>query len=202
MRRWFGAGHIVIWVGYLDAVATLYTIGYGNRTIAETTALLAPSRIHWVVDVRSTPGSRFMPEYNRATLERELRQRGFRYVFMGDDLGGRPERDDAYDQDGRVDYRTRRTHPEFIQAVDRLATGAASGHMIALICSELRPEDCHRTKLVAAALVARGIDVKHIDEHGDVVDHDEVLSRLDGGQLGLLGEDPELHRSRRPYRVA
>lgn len=180
----------------------IHTIGYGNRSVTELMELLGTHGVEWVIDVRSVPSSRFMPEFNRSALERSLREHGLRYLFMGDELGGRPSRDDAYDEDGRVDYRARRAQNDFIQAVGRLVDGSKKGHSIGLLCSELRPEECHRTKLVAAALVERGIEMTHIDERGAAVSHDAVMGRLDAGQLGLLGEDPDMHRSRRSYRVA
>lgn len=180
----------------------LLTIGYGNRPLDELTDLLKAHDAEWVVDVRSVPSSRFMSEYNRPALERGLRERGLRYLFMGNELGGRPSRDDAYDEDGRVDYRARREQPDFVEAIGRLVDGAVKGHTLALLCSELRPHECHRAKLIAADLVERGIDVRHIDERGQAVSHEAVLARLGGGQLGLLGDDSDVHRSRRSYRVA
>jgi uncharacterized protein (DUF488 family) len=69
------------------------------------------------------------------------------------------------------------------------------------MCSEGRPENCHRTKLVAEDLVDRGIDVLHIDETGRTLTHGEAIDRLRANQMTLLTHAPEavVTRSRGRY---
>src|ERR1051325_6204133 len=144
----------------------LLTLGYGTRSEEEMLALLDRHDIEYVVDVRSTPWSRYRPEFSQDRLARSLRAQGIRYVFMGVELGGRPDDPDCYDGEGRVDYRACERRPAFREGLARLSSAWAAGHAVALLCSEGRPEDCHRTKLVAAALVKAGVDIRHIDGRG------------------------------------
>lgn len=188
--------------GHQAAQLPLLTFGYGSRSETDILALLAHHRIEYVIDVRSTPWSRYRPEFSQDQLASSLRAHGIRYLFMGSELGGRPDDPACYDDDGRVDYRACESRPAFREGIARLQGAWRAGHSVALMCSEGRPEDCHRTKLVAAALVEAGTEVRHIDERGTLRSHDEVLDRLRGSQITLL-EDPGLiAKSRGRYRAA
>jgi uncharacterized protein (DUF488 family) len=180
----------------------LLTFGYGSRSESDILALLAQHGVKYLVDVRSVPWSRYRPEFSQDRLASSVRVHGVRYLFMGNELGGRPDDPDCYDDDGRVDYRACERRPAFREGIARLQGAWRAGHSLALMCSEGRPEDCHRTKLVAAALVEAGVEVRHIDERGALRSHDEVLDRLRGSQIALL-EDPGLvAKSRGRYRAA
>ena len=67
---------------------SIHTIGYGARTLDELLAALQAQRIEYLLDVRTSPYSKFKPEFGREALEAALKARGIRYVFMGDTLGG------------------------------------------------------------------------------------------------------------------
>ena len=71
---------------------------------------------------------------------------------------------------------------------------------VVLMCSEGRPEQCHRTKLIGETLVALGIPVVHIDEADRLITHDEAILRLTDGQLNLFGQ--ESFASRKRYSTA
>lgn len=180
----------------------LLTFGYGSRAEADVLALLARHGVKYVIDVRSVPWSRYRPEFSQDQLASALRAHGIRYLFMGGELGGRPEDSTCYDEDGRVDYRACERRPAFQEGIARLQGAWQAGHSLALMCSEGRPEDCHRTKLVAAALIEVGVEVRHIDEHGKLRSHDEVLDRLRDSQTTLLEEPDLIAKSRGRYRAA
>ena len=187
---------------HVESPNPILTIGYGSRTAEEFVGLLLDAGVEHLVDVRSAPYSRFRPEFSREPLAGSLGARGIRYVFMGDALGGRPDDPGCYDQDGHVDYTACRLRPAFAAGVERLEVGHEAGHRIALMCSEGRPQDCHRTKLVAEELVRLGVPVVHIDAQGDHRPHAEVVAILTGGQETLFGHDPAVGRLRGRYRVA
>ena len=66
--------------------------------------MLQHHKIAYLIDVRSTPYSRYKPEFSKEALAAELERHGVRYVFMGDTLGGHPDDEDCYDEQGQVDY--------------------------------------------------------------------------------------------------
>ena len=176
------------------------TVGYGGRELFELLDLLVRHDVEYVVDVRSYPSSRYKPQFSRAPLSKELASKGVRYVFMGLELGGRPDDPSCYDADGHVDYEQCRERPVFVRAVERLVSGWRDGHRIAVLCSEGKPEECHRTKLVAEALIEQGVDVEHIDVDDELVSHAEVMSRIVDPQLSLLSAGTTATKSRRAYR--
>ena len=162
------------------------TIGYGGaRPLAEFFALLAHAGIKYLLDVRSKPYSKYRPEFSREALEGSAREQGFVYVYMGDSLGGLPSDTTCYTE-GKVDYSKVREREWFKHGLERVESGWRQGYRLALMCAELEPERCHRSKLIGEALTKAGVSVAHIDENGAVVSQDEVLRRLTGGQAQLF----------------
>lgn len=156
--------------------------------------------ITYLIDVRSKPYSRFKPDFSKDRLEEHLRQAGIRYVFLGDALGGRPDDPTCYDVDGKVLYEQVGVRPYYLAGIDRLAKAQSQGLSVSLMCSEGKPENCHRSKLIGKSLAARGLEVVHIDEHDELIDQQDVLSRLTGGQPSLFGDDLLPGSSRKRYR--
>ncbi|MGD9752147.1 MAG: DUF488 family protein [Acidimicrobiia bacterium] len=179
--------------------AAVLTIGYGGDTVENLVSRLRAVGVTHVADVRSRPASRFRPEYNGPELQARLSEHGIGYVFLGSDLGGRPDDPTCYTADGRVDYRIIKQKPFFQRGLERLRAGSRRRLRICLLCSEGRPDDCHRTKLIAEALVEQfGITVEHIDPDGNLVAHEDALARLNRGQQSL-GFIDLLHESSGTY---
>jgi uncharacterized protein (DUF488 family) len=173
----------------------VYTIGYGARDLAEFLDLLQAHRIEYLLDVRSTPYSRFKPEFSKDALAQAVREQGIHYLYLGRQLGGQPEVPSCY-VDGKVDYSAVRQLPAFREGMDRLERAYRQGRRVALMCSEGKPELCHRSKLIGQVLREQGMDVLHIDENGALLTQDEVIEKLTGGQLNLFGEPGFTSRKR------
>ena len=185
--------------GHANETMPLLTIGYGGeRSSEEFIALLDRYGVKYLIDVRSKPYSKFRPEFSKDGIEIIARKSGLAYVFMGDTLGGLPADTTCY-TDGKVDYTKVRERDWFQRGIDRLESGWKAGHRLAIMCAELEPDRCHRSKLLGEALVARGVLMGHIDEDGDVLTHQAVLDRLTRGQGALF--DVGL-TSRKKYRSA
>lgn len=179
------------------------TLGYGKRSIGETVDLLQQHSVRYLIDIRSAPYSKYRPDFSHDALKAHMQAHGIGYLFMGNELGGRPDDPACYDEDGRVDYDACRVRAAFLAGIGRLRTAWEGGHRVALLCSESRPEECHRSKLVGAALGDGGIPVLHLDEDGAPLSQEEVMARLDGGQLGLFDTigHPKASKSRGRYRT-
>jgi len=176
----------------------IYTIGYGARTIEQLVALLKEQGIDYLIDVRSRPYSRYKPEFSKGSLEAYLKAHGVRYVFMGDTLGGQPEDPDCKDDEGKVLYEKVKEKAFYQEGIGRLQQVWAQQLTVALMCSEGKPEGCHRSKLIGATLAELNIDVAHIDEEGQSLTQEEVMLRTSGGQLDF-GADFRQHTSRKRY---
>jgi uncharacterized protein (DUF488 family) len=156
----------------------LYTIGHGSRKVEELLALLEEFEIKYLIDVRSRPYSRFHPQYNQNALQNSLEKNSIKYVFMGDELGGRPLDASCYNEKGNVDYGIIRTKDFFKRGIDRLKTACGKGIPAAIMCSERDPAHCHRTRLIGEVLNNEGILLKHIDAQGKLKEHVYVMNEL------------------------
>ena len=152
------------------AAVTVYTVGHSNHEAPAFVDLLHQHGIRLVVDVRSTPYSRYVPQANRETLARTLESAGIAYRWMGDSLGGKPE--------GAVgDYDELRANSAFQLGMDRLLDLAAQDRT-AIMCSEGDHRQCHRQKLITPVILDRGARVLHIQRDASLVDEKQVPKQL------------------------
>lgn len=154
----------------------VYTIGHSNLEVDHFLSLLERHHIDAIADVRSSPFSRFNPQYNRDVIERELDRHGMAYVFLGDELGARRSERECY-ANGRADYSLILDAPAFKRGIERVVVGAEKMR-VALMCAEKDPLDCHRCILVAPQLLKCGIEVRHILSDGSVESHASSEHRL------------------------
>ena len=166
----------------------IYTIGYGSRSIAEFIDVLKQYEIAYLIDVRSVPHSGYKPEFSKKPLGNELEQHGIRYVYMGDMLGGKPDDETCY-VNGMVDYEKVKTTEFFQRGIERLHSAFSQQQRVALMCSEGKPEHCHRCKLIGATLTTQDLPVVHIDENSEQITQEQVIERITGGQMTLFGEE-------------
>jgi uncharacterized protein (DUF488 family) len=159
------------------AGSRLFTVGHSHHEAARLLELLRRAGVTAVADVRSSPYSRRLPQFNRPQLEDFLRRHGLTYLFLGDLLGGRPADRDLYDAEGWVDYeRVRHTDP-FRRGLDRLVSGLEQ-YVVVLLCAEDDPLDCHRGLMIAPALVERGLAPLHLRKDGSMETTAEMERRL------------------------
>ncbi len=150
------------------------------------TEILADHDIAMVVDIRSKPLMRFAPRFNQRNLEPALVDAGFRYVFLGDRLGGRPNGVQYYDSDGHTLYAPLSAELWFADGIERVEQLAADCN-VALTCVEEEPERCHRHLLVGKVLSDRGTDVQHIRRAGYVESQAELDQRMGITAVSFVG---------------
>ncbi len=139
-------------------------------------ALLCQQAVTEVADVRSSPFSRFNPQFNREVLGRALEQYKIKYLFLGRELGARSTDPSCY-EDGQVQYSQLAKTNLFREGIKRIIQGMENDR-IALMCAEKEPLECHRTLLVARVLDAQGIAVEHILSDGRLESHHDAMDRL------------------------
>jgi uncharacterized protein (DUF488 family) len=173
-------------------VSILYTIGHSTRTFDEFVQVLQAHSIQTLVDIRSFPMSRRLPQFNRESLEKSLPAAGTRYVWMKA-LGGRRRkiRDDspniAIRSDSFRNYADHMLTQEFQHAIADLLKLADEGRT-AYMCSERLFFNCHRM-MVSDFLTAHGDEVLHIDGTGPAKPH-QLMSeaRVIDGQVIYRGD--------------
>ena len=171
----------------------VFTIGHSNHAAEVFLGLLLRHEIEEVVDVRSSPHSRYNPQFNRKTLQAALAEAGVGYGFMGVELGGRPTDPACYDSEGRVQYDRLAETDAFKEGI-RQVIQRTGERRIALMCSEKEPLDCHRTLLITRVLTARDLGIGHILADGDLESHAAAMDRL--LDRFKLPRDGDMFRSR------
>lgn len=160
-----------------DEIIEIYTIGHSNKSLSEIIDLLMKYEITLLVDVRSYPYSKYVPQFNRERLSSAITDSEITYWYAGDSLGGRPQDPTCYKcgkiPDGKanylklVDYRELAKRNWFKEEIRKLAT-KSKDRRTAIMCSEEDPKRCHRHHLIAKTLSEMGITVWHIRGKGNL----------------------------------
>ncbi len=179
--------------------ATIFTIGHSNHPLEAFLDLLRLHRVEVLVDVRSQPYSRYAPQYIRRNLESAIKATQMRYLFLGKELGGRPDGDAFYDDAGHVDYSAVEQAAFFKEGIARLGNGLRK-YRVAIMCSEEDPSGCHRRLLVGRVLAERGVALLHIRADGRIDREEKVRDERmqeDDGRLALF---PDLEATERTWK--
>ena len=158
-------------------VGNIYTIGHSKHSLETFLSLLTAHQIEVLIDTRSSPFSRYSPQFNRDGLKAALQEAGIKYGFYGRELGGRPEDEDFYDEHGFVVYSQVAKSFLFQDGIERLMRGLPK-FRTALLCSEENPSFCHRRLLVGRVLFEQGVVVSHIRGTGEL-ESEADLRRLE-----------------------
>lgn len=195
----------------------LYTVGHSNQSAEEFMTEIRSFGINCIVDVRSTPYSKFTPQFNAEALGALLKRHGIAYLPFGAEFGAR--RSDSFDSynslgadfaDNQVVFELAAQTPAFLRGVERIKNGLAKGFVIALMCSEADPLECHRFSLVSRYFFEQGYEVEHILSAGTSASHCELQNQLIAeyvrkGKLPevdlLFGEYTEQDQIRDAYRL-
>ena len=155
---------------------TIYTIGHSNREADEFVQILNHFRIKLVADVRSQPFSRYCPQFNKNIIQQKLIHSGIQYLFLGKELGARPEHKDYY-INSKVSFDKLKSSISFKKGISRLLDEAEKKN-IAIMCSEKEPINCHRSILISRFLEEEGIEVKHIINEAEILDRFNFEEKL------------------------
>jgi len=180
--------------------STIYSIGHGNKKIEDFIDELKSYDILYLLDIRSKPYSKWNPQFNRAALELELKNNGITYVFVGDTLGGLPDDRSCYDPNGKVVYDLIKEKDFFKDGLKRLMTANEKHIKIAIMCSESKPEECHRSKLIGQELLKKEISLNHIVTDKKIKSQETVMLELTKGKgtVDLFGNELDF-TSRKSY---
>lgn len=146
---------------------TIYTIGHSARKITDFIGLLKQYEIEVLVDVRTYPYSRYHTQYRQPALESSLDAVDINYLFLGEELGGRPKDQSLY-VNGRVNYTAVKQTPIFKAGIEQVEMLARQGVRLALMCSEADQNHCHRKHMLTGEFVRDGFEVMHINMYGNL----------------------------------
>jgi uncharacterized protein (DUF488 family) len=101
-------------------VNTIHTIGHSIYEVDDFIKLLQNNNINTIVDVRSTPYSKFASQYNKDSIKQYLKENKICYIFMGDLLGARYEDKNLLFDNGKVDFKKVQEIKSFQDGIARL----------------------------------------------------------------------------------
>lgn len=145
----------------------VYTIGHSNHDIEKFIGLLKTFSIEILADLRSSPNSKYVPQFNQGNLKKYLDKVGIQYLFLGNTLGGRPEDKTVLNSQGQIVREFIEERDWYRESILNLEKLIKSGEKIALMCAEENPADCHRGYIVSNTLVDDEFIVKHIRQNGE-----------------------------------
>jgi uncharacterized protein (DUF488 family) len=179
---------------------TIFSIGHGNKTMEVFLKELNANKVQYLLDIRSKPFSKWNPQFNQNELKSILEENGIKYVFFGDTLGGLPDDRTCYDTDNKVDYELLKEKSFFKAGLERLISANEQKHIVAIMCSESKPEECHRSKLIGQELLKKKISLKHIINDKVVKPQELVITELTKGTntVDLFGNELDF-KSRKSY---
>ena len=154
-------------------IVTVYSVGHSNQSIKAFLELLRTHRIQILIDVRSSPYSKYVSQFNSSTIAAIVQQHSIKYLFMGEELGGRPDGDEFYDAEHHVLYGHVAASSVFLDGISRLKELARTSR-VAIMCSEEDPSVCHRHLLVGHVLAEQGAKVLHIRGDGHLQTEEEL----------------------------
>ena len=143
---------------------TIWSIGHSTRTLDEFILMLTSFKIKCIVDIRSFPGSRRYPHFNKEALEISLPKNGIAYFHLKE-LGGRRKVQPGSINNGwrhiafrgYADYMQTEMFKEGIEVLEKIAATQFTAYM----CSEAVWWRCHRS-MVSDFLKLRNWVVIHI----------------------------------------
>ena len=154
---------------------TIFSIGHSNQSMESFLELLRQHEVQVVVDVRSSPYSKYVPHFNSSTLAVALEQDNKQYKFMGRELGGRPDGDEFYDVENHVLYDRVAESSFFLKGIRDLQDIAKISRT-AMMCSEEDPRTCHRHLLIGRVLAKYEVNLLHIRGGGQIQTEQELVS--------------------------
>ena len=190
----------------MNLQTTLYSIGHGQKELDEFYDELRSFGIQYLIDVRSSPFSKWAPQFNQRELAYYMRSLNIVYAYMGNTIGGRPINEFCYDAEGHFDYEKMAQEPTFKEGLLRLVSANDKRFNVAVMCSESDPSLCHRSKLIGRELYENyHINMKHIVSVGEFIDETHVIMELTKGQwmppdMSLFPYPMPYFKSRKVYK--
>jgi len=149
-------------------------VGHGNAPFQEIERILRLHGVATLVDVRSTPYSKYGPDFRKSVLAASAAAAGLGYRWMGDRLGGRPDGSGRATPEVRADGQAVVESASFRGALAEVIALNTTGP-VALLCAERDPAHCHRCLILAPQLEALGCEVFHILPDGTAHRHQPSL---------------------------
>ncbi len=164
----------------------IWTIGHSTRTLEHFVEMLKAFNVEMLVDIRSFPGSKRYPQFNKENLATSMPANNIEYMHLKALGGRRPVNKDskntAWKHPAFRGYADYMETDEFKKGIEELELIASKQHT-AYMCSEAVWWSCHRS-MVSDYLKLRGWLVYHIMETNKATEHTYTQpAKIINGQL-------------------
>jgi uncharacterized protein (DUF488 family) len=173
----------------------LYTIGHSTRTLEEFLSILKAHQIRTLVDVRTVPRSRRVPQFNTENLAQSLPGHQIQYLHLPALGGLRKARPDSTNTGWR--NHSFRGYADYMQTTQfesgsKELMSIAAEKSTAIMCAEAVPWRCHRS-LIADALLVRGWEVLDLFSETSSKPHKLTdFAKVEGTQVTYPSAQPQL----------
>lgn len=139
----------------------IFTIGYSGFEIDEFINVLKKYKIDSLIDVRSSPISKYYDDYNKNNLENLLKYHNIIYRNYSKEFGAR-QTNPKYYPEGYLDFNLFAESSRFLEGVNKINTGISMNYKFVFMCAEKDPSTCHRNIMVARQFYKMGYNIKNI----------------------------------------
>ena len=157
---------------------TIFTIGYAGFSVHEFIDALTFHKVSAVIDVRSVPFSSYSPEYDAPVISQTLEGRNICYRTFAREFGAKQRDKKFYNRRGYIDFEEFAKSEQFQDGVKKILDAMNNDSVIAFMCAEKDPINCHRAILVARAFHKLKKTVVHIKPYGESENHKDLELRL------------------------
>ena len=156
----------------------IYTVGHSTHHIDYFLELLREYGINCVIDVRSVAASSYNPQYNEEPFKNFLKNNKITYLHFAEEFGARQTDPDLLGEKGKVDFEKVRESWSFNNGIEMVRQNGKKGYVMAIMCSESEPLDCHRFSMVSVGLEDDGFKVKHILKDKSLKTNEDLKNEL------------------------
>ncbi|WP_313468342.1 DUF488 domain-containing protein [Carnobacterium sp.] len=154
-----------------------YTIGHSTHSSEEFSDLLKAYKIETLIDIRSYPGSKYMPQFDKENMEKWVPEQDIRYLHLPV-LGGRRKKNreidatlvDGWRNTSFRNYAAYSLTEEYEKGISELMA-IGNEERVCYMCSESVPWRCHRL-IVSNTLASKGLKVHHIMTEKKTIEHE------------------------------
>lgn len=154
----------------------IYTIGHSTQKIEEFIQILKENEIELLIDVRSSPYSKYASNFNKKELQKLILENNIIYKYLGHKVGGKPQNKKFYYKNGEINYILLSKTVKFKEGINEIIKLSKNSNTV-LMCSEENPYHCHRHHLIAQKLQEKGFKIIHIRNNGKIekIDYQQKL---------------------------
>jgi len=157
---------------------TLYTIGYSGFNVNDFIGILKKYGVNVLIDVRSNPFSSYFPKYNKDRIIHTLKSNNIHYRSYAKEFGAQQSERRFYTPQGYLDFEVFTASDMYNTGYRRIEDSMKQDYVIAFMCAEKDPIDCHRSIMISRTYNDNGYEVLHLLPDKNPISQIDIEERL------------------------